>query len=540
MLRPSHRVPDLPWQAWGAAAGEVSLPHEVTALLEQALHIRPAAAGALVEEDVRMPASALPAAAREALSRAVGVEHILADRHARLLHAGGKSTVDLLRRRAGDALDAPDAVVLPATHEEVLDVLRCCAQHRVAVVPFGGGTSVVGGVAPSRGQLSAVIALDLRRMDGIVEIDHESATVTLEPGLKGPEAADLLAAHGLTLGHFPQSFEHATIGGFAATRSAGQASAGYGRFDDLVVALRVATPEGTLRLGRAPASATGPDLRELFIGSEGILGVITELTLRVRPAPQTLLDEAWRFPDFAAGSHALRRLAQADALPTVLRLSDEVETAVSRALGGDAALGLAEPGGTFAITCYEGDAERLLPHRETVRAILADAGGSSLGESAGQAWRRGRFDAPYLRDALLAAGALVETLETATSWSRLPALYAGVRDAVTAELARQGTPPLVMCHISHVYATGASLYFTVVAAAATDPVDQWKLAKGAAGDAIAARGGTISHHHGVGTDHRRWMAAEVGELGIAVLRAVKSVVDPCGILNPDKLLPPTP
>ena len=536
MFRPSHRVPDMLWYAWAAAGRQVSLPDGVAALLEQALHVRPGAARTLAEEDVRISESALPEAAGEALASAVGADHVRADRHTRLLHAGGKSTIDLLRRRAGEALDAPDAVVYPATHDEVLAVLRCCAELRVAVVPFGGGTSVVGGVEPLRGQLAAVVTLDLRRMDRIVDIDHESATATLEPGLKAPEAEDLLAAHGLTLGHFPQSFEHASIGGFAATRSSGQSSAGYGRFDDLVVAMHVATPQGTLRLGRAPASAAGPDLRELFIGSEGFLGVITQLTVQVRHAPQMRLDEAWSFPDFASASAALRRLAQAGSLPTVARLSDEAETAVNVALGGEES-GSAEVGGALAITCYEGDPAAVQTRREAACAILSDAGGTALGESAGRAWRRGRFEAPYLRDALLDAGALVETIETATGWSNLPTLYAAVRHAITTELARQGTAPLVVCHISHVYATGASLYFTVVAAAAQDPVDQWLLAKRAAGDAIVACGATISHHHGIGSDHLRWMTAEVGELGIAVLRAVKDVVDPSGILNPGKLLP---
>jgi alkyldihydroxyacetonephosphate synthase len=522
------------WYAWGSADRRMGLPENVAGLLEQALHVRPSAPPRVAEDDVKLNDPALSGAARMALARAVGSAHVRADRQARLRHVGGKSTVDLLQCRTSGALDAPDAVVLPASHDEVLAVLRCCAEHRVAVVPFGGGTSVVGGVAPLRGPFAAVVVLDLRRMDRLVAVDSESATVTLEPGLRAPEAEALLAAHGLTLGHFPQSFEYASIGGFAATRSSGDSSAGYGRFDDLVVAVRVATPQGTLRLGRAPASAAGPDLRELFVGSEGVFGVITELTLRVRELPQTRFDEAWSFPNFAAGSAALRRLAQADALPTVTRLSDEVETMVNAALADGPATG---SGGALAVTCHEGDAAGMEARRATAGAILTESGGTAVGALAAREWRRGRFQAPYLRDALLDAGVLVETLETATSWSNLLTAHTTVRDTIVGALADQGTPPLVMCHISHVYPTGASLYFTVAVTAATDPVRQWRVAKQAASDAIMACGATISHHHGVGSDHRPWMAAEVGELGVAVLQAVKDVLDPDGILNPGKLIP---
>jgi alkyldihydroxyacetonephosphate synthase len=564
MTAPAHRVPDMLWYGWGVPDRQVHLPGSVTALLAQALGVRPDGPPRVAEPAARLPEPALPEAAAAALARLVGAEHVRADREARLLHSGGKSTIDLLRRRRGsEPLAAPDAVVLPASHDEVLAVLRCCAEHRVAVVPFGGGTSVVGGVEPDRGGLAAVVALDLRRLDRLVAVDRTSATATLQPGLKAPEAEELLAAHGLTIGHFPQSFEHATIGGFAATRSSGQSSAGYGRFDDLVLALLVATPAGELRLGRAPASAAGPDLRQLFLGSEGAFGVITEVTIRVRPIPPSRLDEAWAFADFPAGATALRRLAQAGALPTIARLSDEAETAVNRAITPAARRtatddGSAEPAGTdggsaqapdapdpvaagavLMITAYEGEPAVVAARQETAEAILAAAGGTPLGPAGAAGWRDGRFAAPYLRDGLLDAGALVETLETAASWSALPGLYAAVRAAVTAALAESGGPPLVLCHISHVYPTGASLYFTVVAAAGADPIARWRAAKRAAGDAITAHGATITHHHAVGTDHRDWMPAEVGDLGVAVLRAVKNVLDPTGILNPGKLLPGT-
>ena len=521
------------WDAWGTADRRVDLPERVAALLRQVLAVRPGTLPRRALDEVRLPEPALAPAAARALASVVGGGGVRDDRESRLLHAGGKSTVDLLRRRYGAVVDAPDAVVLPATPEQVLGVLACCAEHRVAVVPFGGGTSVVGGVEPLRGPFGAVVALDLRRLDRLVAVDLESGTATLQAGLKAPEAEELLAARGLTLGHHPQSFEHASIGGFAATRSAGQFSAGYGRFEDMVVALRVATPAGELRLGRAPASAAGPDLRALIVGSEGAFGVITEVTVRVRPVPAARVDEAWSFPDFVTGAAALRRLAQGGALPAMARLSDEAETAVNAALAGGSA-----PGGALAILSYEGDAAVVAAGRQRVAAVLADAGGRPLGEEAARGWRQRRYDAPYLRDALLDAGALVETLETAATWSGLTGLYGAVRSAVTAALGTAGSPPLVLCHVSHVYPTGASLYVTVVAAATDDPVARWQAAKRAATDAIVAAGGTITHHHAVGTEHRDWMTAEVGPLGVAVLRAVKGALDPVGILNPGKLIPP--
>jgi alkyldihydroxyacetonephosphate synthase len=348
----------------------------------------------------------------------------------------------------------------------------------------------------------------------------------------------LLRERGCTLGHFPQSYEWATIGGFAAARSSGQASAGYGRFDDMVVGLTVATPRGTLEVGRAPRSAAGPDLRQLMLGSEGAFGVITGVTVRVRPAPETIAYEGWRFPSFAAGTAALRTLAQDGPLPTVLRLSDETETMVGLARPTHLAPG--EPGSSAGAGClvvagYEGTSADVTGRQAKAGAVLGAAGGVHLGAEPGEQWAAGRYAAPYLRDALLDAGAFAETLETATFWSGLPALYEAVRAALTTALTDVGTPPLIMCHISHVYAAGAALYFTVVAA---DPGPTgWAGAKRAASDAIAGAGGTISHHHGVGTDHRDWYAREIGPLGVEVLRAVKDRLDPAGILNPGILLP---
>ncbi|MEU6232420.1 FAD-binding oxidoreductase [Kitasatospora sp. NPDC047058] len=520
------------WDAWGDPALAKELSAEIKGLLAAALGVTGDAAPGPAADEVVLRPSALTEADLKALAAVVGEAHVSAADADRLPRAGGKSTPDLLRRRSREPQDAPDAVVLPGTEDEIAALLALCTERRIAVVPFGGGTSVVGGLDPERGTFAAVVSLDLRRFDRLLGLDETSGEAVLGAGLTGPAAEALLAGHGFELGHYPQSFRFATIGGFAATRSSGQDSAGHGRFDEMVRGLRVVTPAGVLDLGRAPASAAGPDLRELFLGSEGTLGVITAVRVRVHPVPAAKAYEAWSFPDFTTGAAALRAVEQQGTGPTVIRLSDEAETMVNLAMtekiGGEPAVT-----GCLAVTVFEGSAEQTAARHQATRAVLLAAGGTSLGEAPARAWEHGRFNAPYLRDSLLAAGALCETLETATDWRRLADLRLAVATALTGAL----PGALVLCHISHVYPTGASLYFTVVAALGEDPLSQWGAAKRAAGDAILANGGTITHHHAVGADHRPWMTDEIGELGVRILRAVKAELDPAGILNPGKLIP---
>jgi len=512
------------------------LSQSVRRLLEDGLGVRAPAPRPDSIEDLPLAPLRLSGDAVGALAEVAGEQNVTSEPEARLRHTGGKSTPDLLRLRALDTTGAPDAVVLPGSHDEVLELLRICSERAIAVVPYGGGTSVVGGLEPAADRFTGVVALDLRRMNALVALDDESQLAVLEPGLRGPEAEALLRERGYTIGHFPQSFEYATLGGFAATRSSGQASAGYGRFDDLVLALRVATPQGTVETGRAPKTAAGPDLRQLFLGSEGTLGVITALTVELRRAPQLTVYDGWRFPSFAEGMRALRVLAQDGPMPTVLRLSDEAETALSLAAPDS----LGEPpevGGCLVIVGHEGSAEELSSRVAGVKWAL-ERSGADRDRNAGEQWAQARYHGPYLRDALLDAGALVETLETVAFWSRLPALYEAVSRALRDSLTGQGTPPVILCHVSHLYRSGASLYFTVACAQADDPVGQWRTAKRTAADAIMAAGGSITHHHGVGTDHRPWYELETGALGVRALRAVKAELDPSGILNPGVLLAP--
>lgn len=539
--------PRMRWWGWGDPAQPPGLPAHALAFLQEGVGVASRPRPPVALSRVRIEPSALGEDSLSALGEIVGREHVRCDHEERVFHAAGKGYPDLVRLRAGEPLGAPDAVVLPADGAELAAVLELCARRSLAVVPFGGGTSVVGGVEPLRGIHAGAIALDTARIAELLALDEQSRTVTVGAGMRAPALERSLARRGLTLGHYPQSFEYVSLGGCAATRSAGQASTGYGRFEAMIAGLRMATPSGELALAAQPASAAGPSLRGLAIGSEGTLGVISELSLRVRAAPREQLYEGVFFEDFSAGAQALRELAQRGAAPDVARLSDEAETRMSLALAGSGgvkgrlgrvylrARGYAQ--GCLAIFGWEGESGQASARRDRGRGILRDHGGLPVGSSPGEAWRHGRFSAPYLRDELLTLGVMVETLETATQWSNVGRLHRAVGGAIERALGEQGTPGLVMCHISHLYETGASLYFTFIARQREgEELAQWRSAKEAASEAIVTHGGTITHHHAVGRDHAPWMTAEVGHAGVRALRALKAELDPVGIMNPGKLL----
>ncbi|HYN57388.1 MAG TPA: FAD-binding oxidoreductase [Motilibacterales bacterium] len=528
---------------WGPSGPAHDLDPRAAAYIVEILG-PPAPAPAVPLAAVEPGPPRLGVAALAALAGSVGEAHVRTDRESRLAHAGGLSYLDLMERRASSHPEVPDAVVSPGSHDEVVALLAAAEQGGFALVPFGGGTSVVGGVRPSAGARSGVVAISFDRMAELLEVDALSGTARVQPGMTGPVLERLLAARGLTWGHVPQSWERASIGGYAATRSAGQSSTGYGRSDATVEAMVVATPRGTLRLGRAPSSAAGPDLRALFLGSEGILGVITEVTLRVRRAPSTRWFEAFMLPDLDAGLAAFRELAQARACPDVMRLSDLPETRATMHMSGPTGRTATAMGvylrarrvtdGAMAVVGWDGSsAGEVRARRSMALDILRRHGAASLGRGAGESWLRHRFEGPYLRDTLMDKGYLVETVETATSWLRLPELRASVTGALSRSLGRT----YVMAHVSHVYETGASLYITALASAGPEQAERWRAAKHAASQAIVGQGATITHHHGIGADHAPWLADEIGDVGVELLRTVKSHLDPQGILNPGVLLP---
>ncbi|HXC55511.1 MAG TPA: FAD-binding oxidoreductase [Rhizomicrobium sp.] len=528
---------------WTWLAGELGMP----ALL--ATPARPL-------ESIALPP---PKLAPEALARfagTVGADRVRGDDYERAFHALGKSYHDLLRLRAGDLSTAPDAVLYPRSGEEVLAVLAAAAELGVAVVPYGGGTSVVGGVTGGRGAFKAVVTLDLSGMDRLVEIDAVARTATAEAGIYGPALEKALAAKGFTLGHHPQSFEFSTLGGWIAHRGAGQGSGRYGRAEDWLIGARLATPRGSLSAGGFPASAAGPSLLALAVGSEGAFGVVTEATVRLHKLPAASDYRGYLFRDFASGTAAIREAVQSGLGATMLRLSDAAETRFYRAYGaigkrrgiGDrlAQIYLDTRGvgdkACAMIAGFEGEDAEVARGRAAFAALARKHRALALGEGQGKRWKDGRFHGPYLRDPMMERGAGVDTLETATGWSKIEALAVAVRDALEKTIRetapRDGAHGVVMCHISHSYPDGASLYFTYIFPRALErEIAQWQAIKTAASDAIAANGGTLSHHHGVGEDHLPWMAGEKGALGIDVLRAVKMALDPKGVMNPGKLIP---
>lgn len=446
----------------------------------------------------------------------------------------------------------PDAVLRPGDDGEVECVLQAAARDGVRVIPWGGGTSVTGGVNVLPGD-APVISLDLGRLAGLEALDEVSGLATLGAGTAGPALEDALAPHGFTLGHFPQSWELSTLGGWAATRASGQESLGYGSIQELVAGLELVAPAGRLRLPALPASAAGPDLRHLVLGSEGRLGVITRATVRVRRRPERLQVVGTLLPGWAEGLEAARELLQEGVPLTLLRLSDEPETEVALAVG----LGSTGPvaplvrgylrlrgirgSGCLLLTGAAGAAAHVEETLERSAAVLKRHGGVPLGASPGRHWRADRFRHPYLRDALLDRGFATDTLETAAPWSRLPALAREVRRALEETLADDGEAAAVLCHVSHPYRDGASLYFTVFFRCPADPeaaVERWAVLKRAATRAIVAGGGTLSHHHGVGSWHAPWYGDEVGPAGRGLVAAAAASLDPAGVLNPHVLLDP--
>jgi alkyldihydroxyacetonephosphate synthase len=440
-------------------------------------------------------------------------------------------------------------VARPTDAEEVATILERCAVAGVRIVPWGGGTSVTGGVNVLPGD-APLLSLDLERLSGLSHLDTESGLATFGPGTTGPAVEAALAEHGLTLGHFPQSWELSTVGGWVATRSSGQESLGYGRIEDMVAGLEVVAPAGRLRAATLPASAAGPDLRQLVMGSEGRLGVITEVTLRVRQRPQQTVVEAALVSDFETGLGVSRELVTRGLPLTLLRLSDGPETEVAMAVGlaaGPAAtvvrtyLRLRGMGRGACLMLYgtAGDGESIRSILGCARSTLRQRGAAILGRKPGRTWLRDRFRHPYLREALLERGWATDTLETAVPWSSLAGTRSAVTDAIVTSLDGDGGRVAVLCHLSHPYRDGASLYFTFFFATAADPeatIERWARIKRAATAALVSAGATLSHHHGIGSWHAPWLGDEIGGDGRQLLAAAARQLDPDGILNPHVLL----
>lgn len=500
-------------------------------------------------QNLRLPPSRLPENLLSGFREILGSEHCRSDDAARARHALGKSYRDLLILRGGRLEEAPDAVLFASTAEQIRMIFALCHENRIALVPFGGGTSVVGGVNAVRDGFRYLVTLVLTRMNRVLEIDETSLTAVIEAGRSGPDLEEALRARGFSLGHFPQSFEYSTLGGWIAARSSGQNCLAYGNIERMVVSLRVIAPSGEVRTLDAPNHACGPDLKQLLLGSEGVCGVIVSARVRIHRAPEAQDYFIVAFPSFKAAAEAAREIVQSAAKPALVRVSDEAESAATLAFSDQGGLsmrlaraylklrGIAAQGPlALMLVGFEGTPGGNRRESRPVERLLARRGAVSLGRRAGRHWLRERFRLPYLRDELMDHGLFVETLETATLWPRLPKLYADVRTALQGAFEKEKLPCVVFTHLSHLYPDGASLYFTVIGRAKTDdPLSQWRAVKFLANETIRSNGAAISHHHGIGTDHRshlHWNALEA-----ELVKNLKKTLDPSGILNPGKLLP---
>lgn len=519
------------WNAWGDDAHQVELPKSGLDLLERTVGpLRPTTPAPWEATLAAVPASTLP-------------DHPLLDRSPgeRVRHAVGQSFPDWLAIRTNTVPRYPDGVASPRSGEDVAELLRFARDNGAIVVPYGGGTSVAGHLRVERPE-RPVLCCSLARMNRLLDLDAVSGLATFEAGVNGPAIEAALGAHGWTLGHYPQSWELSTLGGWVATRSSGQLSLEYGRIEGLFAGGTVETPSGRLELPVHPASAAGPDLRQLVMGSEGRLGVITRCVVRVSPRPERESFRGAVFAESEAAMAAIREVLRAGVDLNMMRLSLPRETRTHLALGGDPA--------TLAAVARLGEGSCLLTYGATGRAAHAEAafaeaealfaahGGALLGDEPGARWKKGRFAGPYLREPLWSAGLATDTLETSVPWSRVSQAVERIEEALRGALPEEKVHAFT--HLSHVYSFGSSLYTTYAWRLHGDPeidLDRWRRLKAASSRAVVSVGGTISHQHGVGQDHRPYLEAEKGKLGIEMLRGVVSRIDPEGLMNNGNLIP---
>ncbi|MBV1776783.1 FAD-binding oxidoreductase [Burkholderiaceae bacterium DAT-1] len=522
------------WNGWGDDQVELALPESALGFLRERVPGARRPDDATLEAVLsRLPDSRLP-------------EHPLLDRSpkTRLLHSRGQSLPDWLALRHGELDPVHDAVAFPESNEDVAELLRLARVCGAEVIPYGGGTSVVGHLTPSGHRPS--LCVSMARLRRLLSIDKQSMLATFQAGVTGPDLEAQLRAQGYTLGHFPQSFEYSTLGGWVVTRSSGQQSRMYGRIEQMFAGGRLETPTGTLELPTFPASAAGPDLREWVLGSEGRMGILTEVTVRIHAISQAETFRGWFFPDWHAAEQAARALVQARVPVSMLRVSNTPETFTTLKLAGDHAsirlleryLALRGCGDRkcMLLAGFTGTPGECKQTFARAKRIFRSFGGVYAGAKLGEKWKAGRYRNVYLRNALWAEGYAVDTFETALDWPRITPYIQAVEQAVRDALG--GEPVHVYTHLSHVYAQGSSAYTTYVFRLTGDyqqDLQRWQTIKRAACDAIVAYGGTISHQHGVGLDHAPYLKAEKGERGMAALRDMLNHFDPDGIMNPGKL-----
>lgn len=525
------------WNGWGDSTQDYPLTDDARRFLSERLGAPHPVRDAGLDEALR----AVPPPRLEAVAT------LDTRAETRLRHARGQSYPDWVALRAGRIGPVPDAVALPESHEDAATCLEWARRSGALVIPYGGGTSVVGHLAvPAVDR--PVLSLSFERMDRLLDFDETAWLARFGAGTPGPRVEAQLAAKGFLLGHFPQSYDYSTIGGWVVTRSSGQQSLRYGRIEQLFHAGRLATFRGEWRVGGVPASSAGPDLREAVLGSEGRLGLLTEVTARVRLLPEREVFHAVFFPSWEAGAAAIRALAQSDLPLSLLRLSNEVETETQLALAGHARLVAwlerylrlrgAGPGKVMLLLGATGAVAQVRRALGAALALARPHGGVHAGSRPGAGWVRNRFRSAYLRNSLWEAGYAVDTMETCLNWPQVTPYMRAVEEAGRQAFAADGERVHAYTHLSHVYRQGCSVYSTFVWRASGDPdreLERWARYKRAVCEAIVQAGGTISHQHGVGADHAPYLPAEKGAAGMALLRALAREFDPDDLLNPGKL-----
>ena len=483
----------------------------------------------------------------------LGPEQIFDSARERVVHAYGKGFRDLFRLRRGEIAGAPDLIIYPESERDVGMTIRAAAESDVTIIPFGGGSNIAGCLERMESARMCV-SLDLRRMRRVLAVDRKSCTARIEAGIFGPDLEQQLAEQGVTLGHFPDSFLHSTLGGWIATRSAGMQSDKYGKIEDMVVALRMVTPEGVLETRTVPKSANGIDVNHLCIGSEGTFGVITEATMRVHLRPELRVVRGYLVPEFEGGIEAIHQCVQQECAPAMVRLNDPDKTALSLAFRPPSSgfskiagnlfksylhmKGVALPRVCLLLTAMEGNRADVLRMKKKVESIYRKSDAISLGAQSGKSFEATKYDFPYIRDFLLDRDVTADVSETSTVWSNIVPLYKGTMSALTAQIHESGEPLFGGCHISHTYQCGASIYFTF--AFKQEPrreIEQYLRIKRATQQSFIDHGATLSHHHAVGTEHLPWLAADISPLGVRAVAAIKGGFDPGNIMNPGRLQP---
>jgi alkyldihydroxyacetonephosphate synthase len=552
-------VKHMKWWGWGVEG--VSFHHEdkpgfrpfVINAIDLDVNVAPTAPMSL--DDLPIPAPMISDQLVAELTDAVGAENAVQDDLDRIVHTYGKSARDLLRIRAGDIPRVPDVVVYPGDEAEVQLIVNRAVAADAVLIPYGGGSSFSGSLHAPEDETRPVISVDLGRLNQVIDIDEDSGLARIQAGAQGPDLEEQLGARGWTLGHYPDSFIHSTLGGWVATRSSGMQSDKYGDISDITRGMRVVMPGKVLDVRPLPSTSTGPSVREMVLGSEGRLGVITEVTVQVHRIPEVRVMLGYLFPSWDAGLAAMQEISTSDAHPSITRVSDARETAftfaarkkssrisISSLVSKGMMKVLERRGWNLDEVClsfigYEGGRAHVARQKKAVKDIVGKHGGILLGKGPGELYYQKKFDPPYIRDFLLDRGAIGDVSDTAAPWSRLLPLYRNVIAAAEKVYAQLGVAGWIMCHLSHSYHSGACLYFTFAFKHdGVDPLAQYEPLKNAIQQAFIDSGGTLSHHHAVGTEHAAWLEQELSAPGVHMIDGLFTAMDPGRNFNPGKII----